>query len=72
MKSRGIALILAASLMAPQLRAQEPSPSFTCGLNAAYIYLNRTGHHVAYSELEMEFSRQNPPDSLLAIKNILQ
>jgi ABC-type bacteriocin/lantibiotic exporter with double-glycine peptidase domain len=54
---------------------QEPSPqnnSFTCGLNAAYLMLNKTGHHVPYADLERDFEKQNPPDSLLAIKNVLE
>jgi ABC-type bacteriocin/lantibiotic exporter with double-glycine peptidase domain len=44
---------------------------FTCGLNAAYIFLNRSGRHVAYDELIREFQAQSPPDSLLAIKDVL-
>jgi hypothetical protein len=44
---------------------------FVCGLNAAYIFLNRAGRHVDYAELEREFQEQHPPDSLLAIKSVL-
>lgn len=44
---------------------------FSCGLNAAYIFLNRAGHHVAYEQLVGEFRKEQPPDSLLAIKNVL-
>jgi ABC-type bacteriocin/lantibiotic exporter with double-glycine peptidase domain len=55
-------------------RADEPSEqkgNFTCGLSAAYIFLNRSGHHVEYQELVREFMEQKPPDSLLAIKNVV-
>jgi ABC-type bacteriocin/lantibiotic exporter with double-glycine peptidase domain len=45
---------------------------FTCGLNAAYLFLNKTGHHAAYASLLEDFKKQNPPDSLLAIKNVLE
>ena len=45
---------------------------FTCGLNATYILLNKTGHHTAYSDLMSDFEKQNPPDSLLAIRNVLE
>jgi ABC-type bacteriocin/lantibiotic exporter with double-glycine peptidase domain len=44
---------------------------FSCGLNAAYIFLNRAGHHAAYAELVREFEDQGTPDSLLAIRNVL-
>jgi ABC-type bacteriocin/lantibiotic exporter with double-glycine peptidase domain len=44
---------------------------FACGLSAAYIFLNRAGHHADYGQLEREFQAQHPPDSLLAIRNIL-
>jgi len=57
------------------LRGQDApvkEAQFTCGLNAAYIYLNRAGHHVAYDELVKEFQSQTPPDSLLAIRNVLE
>jgi ABC-type bacteriocin/lantibiotic exporter with double-glycine peptidase domain len=47
-------------------------PSFTCGLNAAYMLLNKTGHHAAYAELLRDFEKQNPPDTLLAIKQVLE
>ena len=47
-------------------------PTFTCGLNAAYILLNKTGHHASYANLLRDFKNQNPPDSLLAIKNVLE
>ena len=50
----------------------DDPPSFSCGLNAAYIFLNKTGHHVPYDELARDFKKQNPPDSLLAIKNVLE
>lgn len=56
------------------VRGDEPPEQkggFTCGLSAAYIFLNRTGHHVEYSELVREFLTQSPPDSLLAIRNVL-
>jgi len=54
---------------------QDAAPenrSFTCGLNAAYIFLNKSGHHTAYAELLREFGNQSPPDSLLAIKYVLE
>ena len=44
---------------------------FTCGLNATYIFLYRAGHHVDYDQLVREFCAQTPPDSLLAIRNVL-
>ena len=49
----------------------EQKGGFACGLNAAYIFLNRAGHHVAYEELVREFLEQQAPDSLLAIKAVL-
>jgi ABC-type bacteriocin/lantibiotic exporter with double-glycine peptidase domain len=54
--------------------AQEaPAKSgFSCGLNAAYIFLKRTGHHPDYLELEEEFARQTPSNSMLAIRNVLR
>jgi ABC-type bacteriocin/lantibiotic exporter with double-glycine peptidase domain len=60
-------------LNASSVRAEEApkSAGFSCGLNAAYIFLNRAGHHVGYDELVTEFETQSFPDSLLAIKNIL-
>ena len=57
------------------LRAQEAidsAPGYTCGLNAAYIFLNKTGHHVPYDDLARELKIQSQPDSMLAIKNVLQ
>jgi ABC-type bacteriocin/lantibiotic exporter with double-glycine peptidase domain len=45
---------------------------FTCGLDAAYIFLNRAGHHAPYEEVVADFQAQAAPDSLLAIKNVLQ
>jgi ABC-type bacteriocin/lantibiotic exporter with double-glycine peptidase domain len=56
-------------------RGQETHPNevtFSCGLNATYILLNRTGHHASYAGLMQEFKKQNPPDSLLAIRNVLK
>ncbi len=56
------------------LSAQEMpgyGPSFTCGLTAAYVFLNKAGHHVPYGELMRQFQDQAAPDSLLAIKNVL-
>ena len=58
----------------PGLRGQDTpvkEAPFTCGLTAAYIYLNRAGHHVAYDELVRDFEGQRPSDSLLAIRNVL-
>jgi len=55
----------------PADEAAVKEASFDCGLNAAYIYLNRAGHHVAYDELVRDFLGQTPPDSLLAIRNVL-
>ncbi len=52
--------------------APEQKGGFICGLNAAYIFLNRSGHHVAYEELVQDFTAQKLPDSLLAIKNVLE
>jgi ABC-type bacteriocin/lantibiotic exporter with double-glycine peptidase domain len=49
----------------------EQKGGFACGLSAAYIFLNRAGHHVEYSELVREFMEQKTPDSLLAIKTVL-
>ena len=56
------------------VRAQDApaTAGFSCGLNAAYIFLNRAGHHVGYDELVTEFTAQKPPDSLLAIKQVLE
>jgi ABC-type bacteriocin/lantibiotic exporter with double-glycine peptidase domain len=58
----------------PAVRAQDaPSTAgFSCGLNAAYIFLNRAGHHANYDELVSDFAAQPSPDSLLAIKNVLE
>jgi ABC-type bacteriocin/lantibiotic exporter with double-glycine peptidase domain len=64
-----ICLISAACVHGQEMPVEEAQ--FTCGLNAAYLYLNRAGHHVAYDELVREFHEQTPPDSLLAIKNVL-
>ena len=61
-------------LMADEAAVSEPSAKempFDCGLNAAYIYLNRSGHHVAYAELVREFLGETPSDSLLAIRDVL-
>ena len=68
-------IFLAALAVAPVVRAQSvpnEGPAFSCGLNAAYIFLNKTGHHTPYAQLQREFSEQETPDSLLAIKNVLQ
>jgi ABC-type bacteriocin/lantibiotic exporter with double-glycine peptidase domain len=65
------ALFIASFAMSRAQEAADDPPSFTCGLNAAYIFLNKTGHHVPYDELTQDFKKQNPPDSLLAIKNVL-
>ena len=57
------------------IRAEESpdeGPGYSCGLNATYIFLNRAGHHVPYADLAHDFANQNPPDSLLAIKNVLE
>ncbi len=51
--------------------APEQKGGFACGLSAAYIFLNRAGHHVEYDELVREFMEQQTPDSLLAIKTVL-
>ncbi len=58
----------------PVLRAQDApgAAGFTCGLNAAYIFLNRAGHHVAYEELVRDFAAQETPDSLLTVKRVLE
>lgn len=60
--------------LGPGLRAQErpPESGFSCGLNAAYIYLNRAGHHVPYEDLRRDFSAEASPNSFLAIKKVLQ
>lgn len=66
-----VALALAS---VPMLRGQEAPPSapgYSCGLNASYIFLNRTGHHVPYEELARELGSQSQPDSMLAIKKVL-
>lgn len=47
-------------------------PAFSCGLNAAYIFLNKTGHHAPYGEVLRDFSEEPAPDSLLAIKDVLR
>jgi len=60
-------LVMACRAEAPP----EQRGGFACGLNAAYIFLNRAGHHVAYEELVREFLEQQAPDSLLAIKTVL-
>jgi ABC-type bacteriocin/lantibiotic exporter with double-glycine peptidase domain len=41
-------------------------------LNASYIFLNRTGHHEPYEQLAREFASQPVPDSMLAIRNVLE
>ncbi len=67
-----VALALAGFAM---LRGQEPradAPGYSCGLNASYIFLNQTGHHADYEELAREFAGQSQPDSMLAIKNVLE
>jgi ABC-type bacteriocin/lantibiotic exporter with double-glycine peptidase domain len=64
-------LMLAAALGCRAEAPLEQKDGFACGLNAAYIFLNRTGHHVAYDQLVREFSEQKAPDSLLAIKAVL-
>jgi ABC-type bacteriocin/lantibiotic exporter with double-glycine peptidase domain len=69
-----LALFLAAALSAPA-PGQENRPvetGFSCGLNATYIFLKKSGQHPVYDELVREFTRQTPPDSMLAIKNILR
>jgi ABC-type bacteriocin/lantibiotic exporter with double-glycine peptidase domain len=71
-------LILGLALLATcagTLRAEDypqEGPSFTCGINAAYLFLEKAGHHTAYDELLRDFENQNPPDSLLAIKKVLE
>ncbi len=52
--------------------APERKGGFTCGLSATYIFLNRAGHHVDYDVLVREFLKQQTPDSLLAIKSVLE
>jgi ABC-type bacteriocin/lantibiotic exporter with double-glycine peptidase domain len=69
-----ILLFLMAWAVSPKLPGQtvpDEGPAFSCGLNAAYIFLNKTGHHAPYAELLREFGEQDAPDSLLAIKNVL-
>ncbi len=68
-----LVLFLAASLSVPA-PGQDNRPvetGFSCGLNATYIFLKKAGQHPVYGELVSEFTRQTPPDSMLAIKNIL-
>ncbi len=55
--------------MAQQAPVEAP---FNCGLDAAYLLLNRTGHHAAYDVLIHDFLMERPPDSLLAIRNVLK
>ena len=66
------ALCLAAVCVLRGDEGSDEGPGYACGLNAAYIFLNRTGHHVPYAELAHEFEIQNPPDSMLAIKHVLE
>jgi len=71
-------MIAAVALMTASqgfLRGQEPwdeAPGYTCGLNASYLFLNRTGHHVPYDQLAQELGSQPEPDSMLAIKQVLE
>lgn len=68
-------LAMACALVAGRAWAEAPPEQkggFTCGLNAAYIFLNRAGHHADYQELVREFQAQKPPDSMLAIRNVLR
>jgi ABC-type bacteriocin/lantibiotic exporter with double-glycine peptidase domain len=68
-----VACVLAASLGDLHGQAGPGNGcSFTCGLNAAYIFLNKTGHHAPYADVMHDFQEQNPPDSLLAIKTVLR
>jgi ABC-type bacteriocin/lantibiotic exporter with double-glycine peptidase domain len=67
-----LALFLAA--FSARVFGQENQPvetGFSCGLNATYIFLKKAGQHPVYDELVREFTQQTPPDSMLAIKNIL-
>ncbi len=67
-------VVLLMLMLVAVCRAEAPPEQrggFACGLNAAYIFLNRAGHHVAYDELVREFLEQQAPDSLLAIKTVL-
>lgn len=59
---------------APALHAQNvpAAKGFSCGLNAAYIFLNRAGHHASYEALVGDFLGQTSPDTLLAIKTVLK
>jgi ABC-type bacteriocin/lantibiotic exporter with double-glycine peptidase domain len=67
-----VAMILASFGFAGAQPVPAEEPAFSCGLNAAYLFLNKTGHHAPYAELLREFSAQVAPDSLLAIRNVLQ
>jgi hypothetical protein len=66
-----LGLLLVPATVLPA-RDQPPESEYSCGLNAAYIYLNRAGHHVAYEELSGDFSGQPCPSSLLAIEKVLE
>ncbi len=68
-------VVLGLSLLGiPVAGAQEApgSAGFSCGLDAAYIFLNRAGHHANYEKLVNEFMAEPSPDSLLAIKRVLE
>lgn len=67
-----LALALAGFATLRGLDAPTNAPGYSCGLNASYIFLNRTGHHADYEELAREFASQPQPDSMLAIKKVLE
>jgi ABC-type bacteriocin/lantibiotic exporter with double-glycine peptidase domain len=65
-------VVLASSLLSRGQFVPNEGPVYSCGLNAAYIFLNKAGHHAPYDELMHDFGEQPVPDSLLAIKSVLQ
>jgi ABC-type bacteriocin/lantibiotic exporter with double-glycine peptidase domain len=67
-----LALALAGFATLRGLDAPTNAPGYSCGLNASYIFLNRTGHHADYEELAREFAGQPQPDSMLTIKKVLE
>jgi len=66
-----VVLGLASFAMLRGQDATAAAPGYSCGLNASYIFLNRTGHHVPYEKLAREMGSQSQPDSMLAIKKVL-
>jgi ABC-type bacteriocin/lantibiotic exporter with double-glycine peptidase domain len=67
-----IALFLLAQMRSHGQEISAKDSSFTCGLNATYIFLNKTQHHATYTSLLHDFENQHPSDSLLAIHNVLE